>query len=61
MGHAPECVAESGLPKGHDGRVTVDRSLRLRDHPQMYASGDPASGTEPRFGHVLTPLAKVAL
>jgi NADH:ubiquinone reductase (H+-translocating) len=58
---APELVADSGLPTGHNGRVKVDRYLRVLDHPQIYAAGDLASVTDPRTGHVLPPLAQVAL
>jgi NADH dehydrogenase len=58
---APELVANSGLPTGHNGRVKVDRYLRVLDHPQIYAAGDLASVTDPRTGHVLPPLAQVAL
>jgi NADH dehydrogenase len=58
---APELVASSGLPTGHNGRVKVDRFLRVLDHPQIYAAGDLASVTDPRTGHVLPPLAQVAL
>src|SRR5262249_7286401 len=36
---APELVADSGLPTGHNGRVKVDRYLRVLDHPQIYAAG----------------------
>ena len=59
---APELVADSQLPTGHNGRVKVDQYLRvLTGHPQIYAAGDLASVTEPRTGHVLPPLAQVAL
>jgi NADH:quinone reductase (non-electrogenic) len=58
---APELVANSGLPTGHNGRVKVDRYLRVLDHPQIYVAGDLASVTDPRTGHVLPPLAQVAL
>jgi NADH dehydrogenase len=58
---APELVADSGLPTGHNGRVKVDRYLRVLDHPEIYAAGDLASVTDPRTGHVLPPLAQVAL
>ena len=58
---APELVADSGLPTGHNGRVKVDRYLRVLDHPDIYAAGDLASVTDPRTGHVLPPLAQVAL
>ena len=58
---APGLVAGSGLPAGHNGRVKVDRYLRVLDHPGIYAAGDLASVVEPRTGHVLPPLAQVAL
>ncbi len=58
---APELVAGSGLPTGHNGRVKVDRYLRVLDHPEIYVAGDLASVTDPRTGHVLPPLAQVAL
>jgi NADH:quinone reductase (non-electrogenic) len=58
---APELVADSGLPTGHNGRVKVDRYLRVLDYPDIYAAGDIASVVDPRTGHVLPPLAQVAL
>jgi NADH:ubiquinone reductase (H+-translocating) len=58
---APELVADSALPTGHNGRLKVDRYLRVLDHPEIYAAGDLASVTDPRTGHVLPPLAQVAL
>ncbi len=58
---APELVADSGLPAGHNGRVKVDRYLRVLDRPDIYVAGDLASVTDPRTGHVLPPLAQVAL
>jgi NADH:quinone reductase (non-electrogenic) len=58
---APELVADSGLPTGHNGRVKVDRHLRVLDHPQIYVAGDLASVVDPGTGHVLPPLAQVAL
>ena len=58
---APELVADTGLPTGHNGRVKVDRYLRVLDHPEIYVAGDLASVTDPRTGHVLPPLAQVAL
>jgi NADH:ubiquinone reductase (H+-translocating) len=58
---APELVAESELPTGHNGRVKVDQYLRVLDHPEIYVAGDLASVTDPRTGHVLPPLAQVAL
>ena len=58
---APELVANSGLPTGHNGRVKVDQYLRVLDHPEVYVAGDLASVTEPRTGHALPSLAQVAL
>jgi NADH dehydrogenase len=58
---APELAADSGLPTGHNGRVKVDRYLRVLDHPVIYVAGDLASVVDPRSGHVLPPLAQVAL
>ena len=58
---APELVADSELPTGHNGRVRVDRYLRVLDHPDIYIAGDLASVTDPRTGHALPPLAQVAL
>jgi NADH dehydrogenase len=58
---APELIPDSGLPTGHNGRVKVDRYLRVLDHPQIYVAGDLASVVDPRSGHVLPPLAQVAL
>ncbi len=58
---APALVADSGLPTGHNGRVKVDRYLRVLDHPEIYVAGDLASVVDPRTGHALPPLAQVAL
>jgi NADH:ubiquinone reductase (H+-translocating) len=58
---APELVAESGLPTGHNGRLKVDQYLRVLDHPDIYVAGDLASVVDPRTGHVLPPLAQIAL
>jgi NADH dehydrogenase len=58
---APELVADSELPTGHNGRVKVDRYLRVLDRSEIYVAGDLASVTDPRTGHVLPPLAQVAL
>jgi NADH:ubiquinone reductase (H+-translocating) len=58
---APDLVVGSGLPIGHNGRVKVDRHLRVLDHPEIYVAGDLASVVDPRTGHVLPPLAQVAL
>ena len=48
---APGLVADSELPTGHNGRVKVDRDLRVLDHPEIYVAGDLASVTDPRTGH----------
>jgi NADH dehydrogenase len=58
---APELVADSALPTGHNGRIKVDQHLRVLDHPEIYVAGDLASVVDPRTGHVLPPLAQVAL
>ncbi len=58
---APELVADSGLPGGHNGRIKVDRYLRVLEHPEIYVAGDLASVADPRTGHVLPRLAQVAL
>ena len=58
---APELVVGSALPVGHNGRVKVDQYLRVLDHPEAYVAGDLASVVDPRTGHVLPPLAQVAL
>jgi NADH dehydrogenase len=58
---APELVARSELPTGHNGRVKVDQYLRVLDHPDVYVAGDLASVTDPETGHVLPPLAQIAL
>jgi NADH:ubiquinone reductase (H+-translocating) len=58
---APDLVVDSKLPTGHNGRVKVDQYLRVLDHPDIYVAGDLASVTDPRTGHVLPPLAQVAL
>ncbi|MGB6456657.1 MAG: NAD(P)/FAD-dependent oxidoreductase [Streptosporangiaceae bacterium] len=57
----PELIADLGLPTGHSGRVKVDPYLRALEHPEIYAAGDLAAVTNPRTGHVLPPLAQVAL
>jgi NADH dehydrogenase len=58
---APELVANSTLPTGHNGRVKVDQYLRVLDHPDIYVAGDLASVVDPGTGHVLPPLAQIAL
>jgi NADH:ubiquinone reductase (H+-translocating) len=56
-----EVVTHAGLPIGYNGRVKVDQFLRAREHPAIYVAGDLASVVDPRSGHVLPPLAQVAL
>jgi NADH:quinone reductase (non-electrogenic) len=58
---AADLVRGSGLPTGHNGRLKVDRFLRVVDHPQIFAAGDVASVVDPATGHVLPPLAQIAL
>jgi NADH dehydrogenase len=58
---APDLVVGSGLHIGHNGRIKVDQYLRTLDHPAVYVAGDLASVVDPRTGHVLPPLAQVAL
>jgi NADH:ubiquinone reductase (H+-translocating) len=58
---APAVIAQSGLPTGHNGRLKVDQYLRVLDHPALYAAGDVASVVDPTTGHVLPPLAQIAL
>jgi NADH dehydrogenase FAD-containing subunit len=36
-------------------------SLCVREHPEIYGAGDLAWVTDPRTGHVLHPLARVAV
>jgi NADH:ubiquinone reductase (H+-translocating) len=58
---APELLARSDLPTGHNGRLKVDQFLRVLDHPMMYAAGDVASVVDPTTGRALPPLAQLAL
>src|SRR5919204_5946527 len=58
---APELIASSGLPTGHNGRLKVDQYLRVLDHPVVYAAGDVASVVDPTTGRALPPLAQLAL
>ena len=47
------------MPIGHNGRVKVDRHLRVLDHPEVYVIGDMAELRQ--GGDVLPMLAPVAL
>jgi NADH:ubiquinone reductase (H+-translocating) len=58
---APQLVVDSGLPTGHNGRIKVDQYLRVLDHPEVFVAGDLASVVDPATGHVLPPLAQIAL
>ncbi|HEY1295599.1 MAG TPA: NAD(P)/FAD-dependent oxidoreductase [Chloroflexota bacterium] len=58
---APAVLADAGLPTGHNGRLKVDQYLRVLDHPTIYAAGDAASVIDPTTGHVVPPLAQIAL
>ncbi len=39
----PHLAAEAGLPVDHHDRLLVDGSLRVVDHPMIYAAGDVAA------------------
>jgi NADH:ubiquinone reductase (H+-translocating) len=58
---APDLVRSSGLPVGHNGRVKVDQYLRALDYPEVFVAGDVASVVDPATGHVVPPLAQIAL
>jgi NADH:ubiquinone reductase (H+-translocating) len=58
---APQLVVDSGLPTGHNGRIKVDQYLRVLDYPEIFVAGDLASVVDPATGHVLPPLAQIAL
>jgi NADH dehydrogenase len=58
---APEVLAGTGLPVGHNGRVKVDQYLRALDHPEIYVAGDVASVIDLETGRALPPLAQIAL
>jgi NADH:ubiquinone reductase (H+-translocating) len=58
---APDVAARSGLLTGHNGRIKVDQYLRAMSHPEIYIAGDLASVVDPDSGHVLPPLAQIAL
>jgi NADH dehydrogenase len=58
---APALTASSGLQVGYNGRIKVDRYLRALDHPEIFVAGDLASVVNPETGHVLPPLAQIAV
>jgi NADH:ubiquinone reductase (H+-translocating) len=57
----PQILSRSGLPTGTNGRLEVDRYLRVLDHPEIFAAGDAALVIDPDTGRVLAPLAQTAL
>jgi NADH dehydrogenase len=58
---APELTQGCGLEIGYNGRIKVDQYLRAIDHPEIFVAGDIASVVNPESGHVLPPLAQIAL
>lgn len=58
---APALTASTGLQIGYNGRIKVDRYLRALDHPEIFVAGDLASVVNPETGHVLPPLAQIAV
>ena len=58
---APALTASSGLEIGYNGRIKVDQYLRALDHPEIFVAGDLASVVNPETGHVLPPLAHIAV
>ena len=60
-GESTRACGRFGKLPCHNGRVKVDQYLRVLDRPEIYAAGDLASVADPRTGHVLPPLAQVAL
>jgi NADH:ubiquinone reductase (H+-translocating) len=52
----PAVVRELGLPLGDDGRIVVDRTLRVAGHETVWAIGDDAAVPDPaRSGQAPTP------
>jgi NADH:ubiquinone reductase (H+-translocating) len=55
-------VASLGLPLAEDGRIAVDRELRVKDHPGVWAIGDCAAVPDPaRRGAACPPTAQHAI
>jgi NADH dehydrogenase len=57
----PPILSRSGLPVGINGRLLVDKHLRVLDHPEIFAAGDAAAVIDPDTGRALAPLAQTAL
>jgi NADH:quinone reductase (non-electrogenic) len=55
-------VARLGLPLGAGGRIDVDRTMRVRDHRNVWAIGDAAAVPDPaRKGQPCPPTAQHAI
>jgi NADH:ubiquinone reductase (H+-translocating) len=55
-------VTSLGLPLDHGGRIAVDRELRVKDHPGVWAIGDCAAVPDPaRQGQACPPTAQHAI
>jgi len=55
-------VGELGLPLDREGRIVVDRTLRVDGHPQVWAIGDCAAVPDPaRPGRPCPPTAQHAV
>jgi NADH dehydrogenase len=58
---APPIIAESGLPTGRNGQVSVDRYLRAIGHPEVYVVGDTALINDDAHARPLAPTAQAAV
>ncbi len=55
-------VARLGLPLNEEGRIEVDRTMRVGGHPNVWAIGDAAAVPDPaRRGEVSPPTAQHAI
>lgn len=55
-------VASLGLPCEDDGRITVERDLRVKGHPGVWAIGDCAAVPDPaKYGQACPPTAQHAI
>jgi NADH:quinone reductase (non-electrogenic) len=55
-------VSSLGLPLTDGGRIEVDRAMRVRDHPNVWAIGDAAAVPDPaRAGAACPPTAQHAI